>query len=110
MAIKLKPISEDEFTDQVIAVFQLRRWKVVHFDRARKKDGSWRTPLRGDPGSPDITAAKNGQVLMAELKVGKNKPSQCQSEWLHHCGAHGFLWYPKDWDEILFIAKEGLVL
>jgi len=110
MASKIQPISEDEFTDQVIAVFQLHRWKVVHFDRARKKDGSWRTPLRGDPGSPDILAARNGQVLLAELKVGKNKPSQFQSEWLHDCGDHGFLWYPKDWDEILFIAKEGLVL
>ena len=108
MGLKIKPISEDEFTNQVIAVFQLHRWKVVHFDRARKKDGSWRTPLRGDPGSPDILAARNGQVLLAELKVNKNKPSQFQSEWLKHCGEYGFLWYPRDWDEIVQIASGGL--
>jgi hypothetical protein len=110
MTEKPKPISEDEFTDQVIAVLQLNRWLVVHFRKARKKNGSWMTPIKGDPGSPDILAARNGQVLLAELKVGKNKPSQFQAEWLKNCGEHGFLWYPADWDEILFIAKEGLVL
>jgi len=108
MALNLKPISEDEFTDQVIAVFQLHRWKVVHFDRARKKDGSWRTPLRGDPGSPDILAARNGRVIHAELKVGKNKPTVFQKSWLRNLGQNAYLWYPENWNEIVQIASGGL--
>jgi hypothetical protein len=105
MGLKLKPISEDEFTDQVIALFQLYRWKVVHFDRARKKDGSWRTPLRGDPGSPDNLAAKHGRVIHAELKVGKNKPTVFQKSWLRNLGQNAYLWYPENWNEIVQIAS-----
>ncbi len=107
MSIKLKPISEDEFTDQVIAVFQLHKWKVVHFDRARKKNGSWRTPIRGDPGSPDILAARCGKVIHAELKVGRNKPTKDQEQWLHHLGDGAYLWYPCDWETIVMLASGG---
>jgi hypothetical protein len=108
MAIKLKPISEDEFTDQVIAVLQLHGWLVVHFRKARKANGGWMTPIKGNAGSPDIIAAKFGQVLMAELKVGRNKPTPEQSLWLHHAGKHAYLWYPKHWDQIVLIAQKGL--
>jgi hypothetical protein len=104
IAVKL---SEDEFTDQVIELFQLYGWKVVHFDRARKKNGGWRTPIRGDPGSPDILAAKNGRVIHAELKVGKNKPTVFQKSWLRNLGQNAYLWYPENWNEIVQIASGG---
>ena len=107
MPAKLKPISEDEFTDQVIALFQTYGWKVVHFDRARKKNGGWRTPIRGDPGSPDILAARLGKVIYAELKVGRNKPTEAQNEWLHHLGDNAYVWYPTDWDTIVMVVSGG---
>jgi len=104
IAVKL---SEDEFTDQVIELFQLYGWKVVHFDRARKKNGGWRTPIRGDPGSPDILAARCGKVIHAELKVGRNKPTEDQEQWLHHLGEGAYLWYPCDWETIVMLASGG---
>ena len=107
MGLKIKPISEDEFTDQVIAVLQLNHWLVVHFRKARKKDGGWMTPIKGDPGSPDILAAKNGRVIHAELKVGKNKPTVFQKSWLHNLGQNAYLWYPENWNEIVQIASGG---
>ncbi len=108
MAKKLNPISEDEFTDQVVELLSIRGWMVVHFRKARKKDGRWMTPIKGHVGSPDILAARFGQVLMAELKVGRNKPTPEQELWLHHAGKHAFLWYPKHWDQIVLIAEKGL--
>lgn len=100
-------LTEDKFTDMVIELFQLYGWKVVHFDRARKKNGGWRTPIRGDPGSPDILAARFGNVIHAELKVGRNKPTEAQNEWLHHLGDDAYVWYPTDWDTIVMVASGG---
>jgi hypothetical protein len=108
MAAIAAKLSEDEFTDQVIELFQLYGWKVVHFDRARKKNGGWRTPIRGDPGSPDIIAARNGTKVFAELKVGRNKPTKDQEQWLHHLGDGAYLWYPCDWETIVMLAPGGV--
>jgi hypothetical protein len=108
MSIKLKPISEDEFTDQVVELFATYGWKVVHFRKARKKDGRWMTPIKGHPGSPDILAARNGTKVFAELKVGRNKPTEDQAQWLHHLGDGAYLWYPCDWETIVMLASGGV--
>jgi hypothetical protein len=108
MAKATSTISEDKFTDMVIELFHLYGWKVVHFRRARKKGGGWATPIKGDPGSPDIIAARHGRKVFAELKVGKNKPTEAQQDWLHHLGSDAYVWYPDDWYTIAMVAAGDL--
>ena len=97
-------ISEAEFTTQVVQLFQLRGWMVVHIRPAKTARG-YRTPYEGDPGLPDIIASRLGRTILAELKVGKNKPTQEQREWLDASG--GYLWYPADWEQIQGVAMKG---
>lgn len=97
-------ISEAEFTSAVVALFQLYGWKVCHIRPAKTAKG-WRTAYEGHAGLPDIIAARGGKVIMAELKVGKNKPTADQAEWLKASGSP--VWRPEDWDIILTVAKEG---
>ena len=95
----LPSISEAEFTTQVVKLAQVYGWKVCHL-RPAKTGRGWRTAIQGDPGLPDIIAARGGIVVGAELKVGKGKATPAQLEWLKHWGLHGYLWYPRDWDQI----------
>ena len=62
---------------------------------------SRRTP----PGYPDLTLLRprTGQMLVAELKSSKGKPTAEQLGWLEAfaaCGAVAKLWRPADWNEI----------
>ena len=97
-------ISEAEFTSQVVRLFSLYGWKVCHIRPAKTARG-WRTAYEGHAGLPDIIAARGGVIIMAELKVGKNKPTADQVQWLKASGSP--VWRPEDWDSILEIAKEG---
>jgi hypothetical protein len=98
-------ISEAEFTTQVIELLTLRGWKVAHIRPAKTARG-WRTPYQGHIGLPDIIAARGQSVLLAELKVGRNKPTPEQQEWLTASG--GVLWRPEDWDTIEDISRNGI--
>jgi hypothetical protein len=104
MPLKSGAISEAEFTSQVVQLFQLRGWMVVHIRPATTAKG-YRTPYEGDPGLPDIIASRLGRTILAELKVGRNKPTQEQREWLDASG--GYLWYPSDWSEIEAVSMKG---
>ena len=97
-------ISEAEFTSQVVQLFQLHGWMVVHIRPAKTAKG-YRTAYEGDPGLPDIIASRLGRTILAELKVGKNKPTQEQREWLD--ASSGYLWYPSDWKQIEAVAERG---
>lgn len=92
-------ITPAEFTTQVIQLARAYRWKVCHF-RPAKTGRGWRTAIQGDPGCPDIIAAKRGVVIGAELKVGRGRATPAQIEWLAAWGLRGYLWYPRDWDQI----------
>lgn len=97
-------ISEREFTKQVIQFARLHGWKSLHIRAARTKDG-WRTPVQGDgKGFPDLLLIRRGKIIIAELKVGKNKPTIEQDAWLQSFGyvdgVGVYLWRPEDWDEI----------
>jgi hypothetical protein len=46
----------------------------------------------GTPGAPDIMgilASQEGRMLCIETKVGKNKLSQAQADWLFSARSHG---------------------
>ena len=70
-------ISEADFTRQLIDLAHLTGWRVAHFRPAQTARG-WRTPMSGDIGYPDLTLAKGGRLIVAELKAegGSATPEQ----------------------------------
>jgi hypothetical protein len=85
----------------------LRQWRVVHYRPALRGAAQWQgqtrrwsTPLQGHPGAPDLILARNGVVILAELKRQNGRASPHQRLWLAALGGHGRLWRPSDWAEI----------
>lgn len=97
-------VSEAEFTTQVIAFAKLHNWRVAHFRPAMRKDGTWRTAVSGDGvGFPDLVLIRGEVLLIAELKVKKNKPSPEQAKWLEAfrgAGIPATTWTPEMWPTI----------
>lgn len=92
-------LTEKAFQAQVIELAQLAGWLVMHTRSVQQFDGRWLTPLQGDPGYPDLTLAKGGRVVFAELKVGRNKLTADQVLWLDALPG-SVVWRPDDWDQI----------
>lgn len=99
---KLKPISEDEFQQQVIDLAHAYGWKVAHFRKARVKvkgKETWRTAVAADgKGFPDLVLARNGVVLHRECKTDTGTVSHEQLDWLQEL--RGKIWRPKFWASI----------
>jgi hypothetical protein len=93
-------MSEADFQGRVIDTAQRLGWRVVHHRHARHADGSWRTPMTGDKGFPDLVLSRDGVVILAELKSDTGKLGPGQQEWLDALGPHGRLWRPRDWPEV----------
>ena len=95
---------------------KLQGWKVFHPFDAR----------RSEAGFPDLAMARNGRLVLAELKTEKGRVSREQQGWfdalgfedeimrLHvrALGAHGgwprlmvCLWRPSEWSEIEEILR-----
>jgi hypothetical protein len=102
-------VTEAQFTDQVLDLALLFRWRRFHVRPARTGKG-WRTPVQGDGvGWPDLVLIKGDRIVAAELKVGKRKPTAEQLEWLAAfaaAGAETYVWRPDDWDEIRTVLGE----
>lgn len=81
--------SEKAFMATVVAYARLHGWLVYH---TRDSRGS-------AEGYPDLTFARNGVVVFAELKLEGKMPTAEQWKWL---GAlpHSHLWTPSSWPEI----------
>lgn len=100
-----KPITEAAWQSRVVEYAQLRGWLVHHTRPARTTRG-WRTPVTGDPGFPDLVLARQGRVIIAELKRdgGRLAPEQCR--WLDHLGpamrwpVMVVVWRPGDWPKV----------
>ena len=97
----LPPITEAEFTKQVLDFAALHCWRTFHVRPGRTVRG-WRTPVQGmGKGFPDIVAVR-GRLIVAELKV-KTKLSPEQEEWLRAfrvAGIEAYAWTPNDWPDI----------
>lgn len=113
---KLTPITEAEFTAQVIQLARLRGWRCAHFRgvRIQRKDGTtyYETPVQADgKGWPDIFAAKGPHCFAAELKRSqKEKPRPEQAAWLQaflDAGIAAYVWTPESWSEIERVLTEG---
>lgn len=104
-----KPRTEAEFQDEVIRKARKLGWKVAHFRavRIQRLDGSvyYATPVQADgEGFPDLIMTRGRAMLAIECKIGTNKPSAKQSEWLNHfamiAGCRAEVWHPSRWPHI----------
>ena len=95
------PLSEADFQRWFIEAARLGGWKVCHFRPGKTQRGRWVTPIQGDKGAPDLILAKDGRVLLVELKRDSGKPTREQVEWLAAAGGHGRLWRPENRAAIL---------
>lgn len=95
--------TERQFQDAVVEYARLNGWLVYHPYDSR----------RSTFGFPDLTMARKGRVVFAELKTQTGKVRGEQQRWLEELtrGADGethfpterisvFLWRPSDWPEI----------
>lgn len=93
-------LSESSFKSTVIHYAKLRKWHVTHFRPAMNRRGVWSTPLEGDPGFPDLVLARDGVVIIPELKTQHGPIRPAQKNWLLALGGFGRLWRPSDWPAI----------
>ena len=101
-AVTLPRITEAQFQRMVLELAKLWGWRTSHFRPGLTKSGRWRTAVAGDGvGVPDLILLRRGELIVAELKVGRNKPTPEQEGWLADWrlvpGAKVFVWYPRDW-------------
>ncbi|MFR9753993.1 VRR-NUC domain-containing protein [Nocardia sp. 004] len=90
-------ISEKDFQQRVMDHAKWHRWRVVHIRPALHRSGRISTPYSGDTGLPDLILARDGVVLLVELKTEKGRATREQLRWLDAAGANGYLWRPSDW-------------
>lgn len=93
-------MSEEDFKQRIIDAAAAHHW-FVHHDRPARTEKGWRTPIQGDPGFPDLCLARDGVIILAELKSSTGKASAEQSAWLAAAGPHARLWRPSDWPQVL---------
>ena len=93
------PISEAQLQATVVEMARLFGWLIHHDRPARRKDGSWSTPVQGNPGFPDLLLVRRGTVLAVELKSERGKLTAEQERWLAELGGAGVraeVWRPED--------------
>lgn len=110
----LETASESQFQECVIILARNQGWRVAHFRKVRvqRRDGTvfWETPVAADgKGFLDLELVRGKQLIKAELKVGKNKPTEEQEGWIaayREARIAVFLWYPSDWPEIVKLLTQ----
>lgn len=128
VAGKSDDMSEASFQSLVIGLAQLHGWMVAHFRKVRVQRGNetfWETPIAADgKGFPDLILVRNGCLIAAELKVGKNTLTPEQKQWMEQLDRcqfsskgwdgksasrfmHSAVWRPEDWPKIEKILTEG---
>jgi hypothetical protein len=102
------PKSEQTFQCDVIDLARSLGWRVAHFRRVcvMRRDGSffWETPVAANgKGFPDLELVRE-RLVKVELKIGKNKATAEQKEWLRaysNAGVEWYVWRPVDWPIIV---------
>lgn len=95
------PVSEAAFQEAIIELAKLNGW-LVHAERPAPTQDSWRTPIQGDPGYPDLCLVRPPTVLFLELKSEKGKIRPEQVQWIgqiNRCqvGVEAHVCRPSDW-------------
>ncbi len=98
-------LKEADWQKQVIDLARLRGWRVAHFRPAMTKRGNWVTPVAADgKGFPDLTLARKGRVIFAELKSDTGRLGPEQKLWLQELEGdqvEAYMWRPRDWDTVM---------
>ena len=90
---------EWQFQREVVRFAEEHGW-LVHYSIAAHRRGMLRTQQGGANGFPDLVLARDGVVLLAELKVGRRRLTGGQREWAAAGGASAVVWRPADAAEI----------
>lgn len=107
-------VIERDWQRTVVEAAQLYGWKVKldRNVRVQRKNGScyFTTAIGGDGvGFPDLLMLKDDKQITTELKVGRNKLTPDQEEWIAAFAnvrqTYSGVWYPKDWDEAEAILR-----
>ena len=98
--------TEDHCEDTIIEAAGRGGWRV-HAERAARTAAGHRTPVKGDPGWPDLVLAhdRRGAFLVVELKRHPNTVEPAQHRWLDTLDAAGVMalvwWVPEQLDDIV---------
>uniref|UniRef100_A0A6M3LMV4 Putative VRR-NUC domain-containing protein n=1 Tax=viral metagenome TaxID=1070528 RepID=A0A6M3LMV4_9ZZZZ len=107
-------MTEAEFTRTVLDTLHAHGYIVAHFRSVpiQGKGGVYyATPVQGDEGFPDIVAARDTRpphLLFLELKVGRNKCSPAQEEWLkvlNRKSSPALVVRPENWQEFVRLLE-----
>lgn len=75
--------SETDFQHEIEIYATERGWLRIHIPPSYvNADGRIATAIRGDKGYPDLTLARGGRIVYAELKSTKGRVSREQRGWL----------------------------
>lgn len=92
--------TEAEFQQQVVRLARLLGYAVYH---------PWLS-VRSTAGYPDLTIARPGRLILAELKSERGKLSDAQQGWLDLLrtvkGVEVYCWRPSDWDELEQVLRD----
>ena len=108
-------MKESEWQQTLIDLAHLNQWRVAHFRsvRQQRKDGTvfYSTPVQADGvGFLDLVMLKDERMVIVEAKVGRNKTTPSQDEWIEAfrtAGVEVYVWYPEDWDEAVKVLSRG---
>jgi hypothetical protein len=95
-----RSVSEKELSQWVVDLARLLQWKVARWP-------TWHS-TGTDSGVPDLLLARDGVVLLIELKREGGKLSPAQEEWAAH--APVLVLRPSDWlsGEIERVLRHGV--
>jgi hypothetical protein len=82
-----RSVSEKEFSGWVVDLARLLQWRVARWP-------TWHS-TGTDSGVPDLLLARDGVVLLVELKREAGKLSLPQQDWAQH--ALVYVWRPSQW-------------
>jgi hypothetical protein len=90
MRTNLLIADESELQGQVIAMAEDRGWLVKPSSQGSKQGGRPQRAMRNKTanGFPDLTMAKNGNVLFLECKMDRGDMSPAQLRWSAHVPNH----------------------
>jgi len=96
--------NERAFTRWVIDLARLYGW-LVHHDRPAPYESGrgWATHMEGDAGFPDLLLLREGELIVAELKLNRRDLKTHQARWLERFQtvAETYLWTPEEFEAIV---------
>jgi hypothetical protein len=93
---------ELECEQTILSAAKIAGWRR-HGERPAQSRKKWSTPIKGDPGWPDLVLVRGPVMLCVELKRHPNTVDPEQLEWLRVLGKVPgvwalLVWVPEDMD------------